>query len=296
MINERWSIFADVRLHAHGEQQLQQGIAIFFSIVDIAQIQLRCDFTQLCFIGRERVNFQMALKRLLIGETFRRLALQHLLQQIVHLIDQAIHVIAWTIPLQHGEFRIVMTPHLFITEAAAQLEDRAATCRQQALHVVFRTGHQVQVKPLRMARADETGFEREQMNIRYVITVTAFAVFVLTFFSQNLIQLFMSEPNEEVIKLGAMYLHIIMIFFIFLGLLLLYRNILQGMGQVVVPLLSGTTELIMRTVFAFAFGLKFGFLGICFATPAAWFGATVVLFSGYKISLLKILKNRRKHV
>lgn len=129
-----------------------------------------------------------------------------------------------------------------------------------------------------------------------VITVTAFAVLVLTFFSQNLIQLFMSEPNEEVIKLGAMYLHIIMIFFIFLGLLLLYRNILQGMGQVVVPLLSGTTELIMRTVFAFAFGLKFGFLGICFATPAAWFGATVVLFSGYKISLLKILKNRRKHV
>ena len=109
----------------------------------------------------------MALKRLLIGETFRRLALQHLLQQIVHLIDQAIHVIAWTIPLQHGEFRIVMTPHLFITEAAAQLEDRAATGRQQALHVVFRTGHQVQVKPLRMARADETGFEREQMNIRY---------------------------------------------------------------------------------------------------------------------------------
>ena len=105
----------------------------------------------------------------------------------------------------------------------------------------------------------------------------------------------MSEPNEEVIKLGTMYLHIIMIFFIFLGLLLLYRNVLQGMGQVVVPLISGTTELIMRTVFAFAFGFKFGFLGICFATPAAWLGATVVLFSGYKISLLKILKNKRKH-
>lgn len=105
----------------------------------------------------------------------------------------------------------------------------------------------------------------------------------------------MSEPNEEVIKLGAMYLHIIMIFFIFLGLLLLYRNVLQGMGQVVVPLVSGTTELIMRAVFAFVLGFKFGFLGICFATPAAWFGATVVLFSGYKISLLKILKNKRKH-
>ncbi len=68
------------RLINEVDDLLQQGIAIFFSIGDIAQIQLRCDFTQLCFIGRERVNFQMALKRLLIGETFRRLALQHLLQ------------------------------------------------------------------------------------------------------------------------------------------------------------------------------------------------------------------------
>ena len=148
MINERRPIFADVRLHAHGEQQLQQRVAIFFSIGDIAQIQLRRDFAQLRFIGRERVNIQMTLERLLIGEAFRRLALQHLLQQIVHLVDQTIHVIARTIPLQHGEFRIVMPPHLFITEAAAKLENRAAARRQQALHMVFRTGHQVQIESL----------------------------------------------------------------------------------------------------------------------------------------------------
>jgi hypothetical protein len=36
MIDKRRPIFADVRLHAHGEQQLQQRVAIFFSIGDIA--------------------------------------------------------------------------------------------------------------------------------------------------------------------------------------------------------------------------------------------------------------------
>lgn len=127
-----------------------------------------------------------------------------------------------------------------------------------------------------------------------VLSVTAFAIIVLTFFSQDLIKMFMSEPNEEVIRLGVIYLHIIMVFFVFLGLLLLYRNVLQGMGQVVVPLMSGTTELIMRTVFAFVFGIKYGFVGICFATPAAWIGATIVLFGGYKVNLIRILKNRRK--
>jgi hypothetical protein len=34
-------------------------VAIFFSIGDIAQIQLRRDFAQLRFIGRERVNIQV---------------------------------------------------------------------------------------------------------------------------------------------------------------------------------------------------------------------------------------------
>ena len=90
----------------------------------------------------------MTLERLLIGEAFRWLTLQNLLQQVVHLVDQAIHVIARTIPLQHGEFRVVMPAHLFITKAATQLENRTAARRQQALHMVFRTGHQVQIESL----------------------------------------------------------------------------------------------------------------------------------------------------
>ncbi|MNP29701.1 hypothetical protein D3C76_1227350 [compost metagenome] len=69
------------------------------------------------------------------------------------------------VPLQHGEFRVVVTSHLFIAEAAAQLIHRATTRCQQALHVIFRAGHQVQIHSLRMTWADKTGFKRDQMNI-----------------------------------------------------------------------------------------------------------------------------------
>ncbi len=85
----------------------------------------------------------MAQERLLIGQGLRALAVQHLLQQIVHLVHQAVHVVVRTVPLQHGEFRVVMPPGFFIAEAAPHLVDRAAARRQQALHVIFRAGHHV---------------------------------------------------------------------------------------------------------------------------------------------------------
>ena len=80
VIDERRTFFTDVRLHAHGEQQLQQRIAIFFGIGDITEIELCRHFAQLGFICRERIDLQIALEGLLIREAFRGLALEHLLQ------------------------------------------------------------------------------------------------------------------------------------------------------------------------------------------------------------------------
>lgn len=161
MINECWLIFVDVWFYVYGEQQLQQGIVIFFSIGDIVQIQFCCDFMQLCFIGREWVNFQMVLKCLLIGEIFCWLVFQYLLQQIVYFIDQVIYVIVWMILFQYGEFWIVMMFYFFIMEVVVQLEDWVVICCQQVFYVVFWIGYQVQVKFLRMVWVDEMGFEWE---------------------------------------------------------------------------------------------------------------------------------------
>jgi hypothetical protein len=104
-------------------------------------------------------------KGLLIRERLRAVALQHLLQQIVNLIHQAVHIIMGAIPLQHGEFRVVVAPGLFIAKAAAHLIDRATSGRQQAFHVVFRAGHQPEIAAFRQARTDKARLERHQMNV-----------------------------------------------------------------------------------------------------------------------------------
>lgn len=133
----------------------------------------------------------------------------------------------------------------------------------------------------------------EKSAITILITVSTFSFIVLSLFSKNLTSIFMTNPDENIVNLAVTYLHIVMFFFVFLGLLLIYRNILQGMGQVITPLLSGLAELIMRALCAFWLADAFGYTGICLATPAAWLSGAVVLFLAYKINLLCVLKRKK---
>ena len=133
---------------------------------------------------------------------------------------------------------------------------------------------------------------RASILITFIISVLC-AVFILTC-GEYVVGLFMDIPNEEVIRLAMQYLHVIIIFFFFLGMLLIYRNILQGMGNVIAPLFSGTAELIMRVLAAFILVHPMGFLGICLASPIAWISASVVLYIGYKISLIKNFKRLKE--
>ena len=132
-------------------------------------------------------------------------------------------------------------------------------------------------------------------SIYIALIIHAISIICLCFFSTPLVSLFITEKNQELINFANQYLYIVMIFFIFLGLLMIFRNVLQGMGSVIAPLSSGIAELIARVIGAFVLGSYFGYTGVCFATPMAWIAAAVVLYIGYKISLkkqLKILKQR----
>lgn len=133
---------------------------------------------------------------------------------------------------------------------------------------------------------------RASVLIAFIISIFC-AIFILTC-GEFVVGLFMDVKNEEVIRLAMQYLHIIIIFFFFLGLLLIYRNILQGMGSVMAPLFSGIAELIMRAVAAFKLGEILGYTGICLAAPAAWISAAIVLYIGYKISLIKNMKKLKQ--
>ena len=131
-------------------------------------------------------------------------------------------------------------------------------------------------------------------SILIAFVASVIAVIFLIFFAKAIISMFMDVPHDEVIRLAVIYIHIIMIFFFFLGVLIIYRNILQGMGNVKAPLASGVAELIARTLCAFVLGHYFGYLGICLSTPAAWTAGAIVLYIGYKLSLKKNLNRIKK--
>ena len=112
-------------------------------------------------------------------------------------------------------------------------------------------------------------------------------ILLITIFSKYMILWFMSEINQEVVTLAKQYLYIIMLSYIFFGFLMIFRNVMQGMGHVMAPLFSGLCELFARIFCAIVLGNCFGYLGICVATPAAWIIGTIILCVLFKITLKK---------
>ena len=115
-------------------------------------------------------------------------------------------------------------------------------------------------------------------------------------YGETLVKMFISGDHPDIVHIAKTYLDIIIIFHFALGLLIIYRNCLQGMGYAVFPMWAGITELIMRVFVALVFGKLYGFVGVCFASPAAWIGAAVLLGVGYYRTIKKATYKTHKTV
>ena len=90
------------------------------------------------------------------------------------------------------------------------------------------------------------------------------------FFGREMISIFISEANEQVLSQAQQYLHLSVPFYFFLSQIFIYRNAVQGMGIAMIPMFSGIVELILRTSAAVYLTEYFGYSGICYASPIAW--------------------------
>lgn len=126
--------------------------------------------------------------------------------------------------------------------------------------------------------------------ITFVTTVVD--ILIAFFFWEPLVRLFITGTDQETItaalSAAQQYLYIVMIFLVFLGLLFVYRNALQGVGQSFMPLMGGVAELIARVIVAFMAPI-IGYAGVCFATPIAWVAAAVPLVITWFIYEKKVL-------
>jgi len=102
--------------------------------------------------------------------------------------------------------------------------------------------------------------------------------------------LFLGRGAEDVQRYAQTYLHISGSLYLFLSLLLILRLTLQGLGQSMVPTISGFMELIMRVFAATYLGGIMGFTGVCWSSPLAWIGAFIPLAAAYIVTMRRLTK------
>ncbi|MGL5353753.1 MAG: MATE family efflux transporter, partial [Clostridium sp.] len=128
--------------------------------------------------------------------------------------------------------------------------------------------------------------------ISLIISIISGIVVVL--FGGEFTKLFISDAPADVIAYSQQYLNTVAIFFTILGLLFIYRNTLQGIGDAFVPMMAGVAELVVRVVVAFTLPALIGYAGICLASPLAWIGATIPLAIAYFKRINSMLDKKSK--
>lgn len=101
------------------------------------------------------------------------------------------------------------------------------------------------------------------------------------FLGSDIIMLFLSSYDKQVVESGLLYLHLTVPFYFFLSQIFVFRSATQGLGIAIMPLGSGLIELIFRSGAAIILGNYFGYKGMCYASPASWIGASIFLAIGY---------------
>lgn len=123
-----------------------------------------------------------------------------------------------------------------------------------------------------------------------VVTAAMIAVCMLVF-GHGILGCFISGTSEEVemtMKIAYHYLAIMSVCLPVLYILHVVRSALQGMGDTLLPMVSGIVEFIMRTGTAILLPMAIGEEGIFYAEILAWIGADVILVSSYRIRMKKL--------
>ena len=125
-----------------------------------------------------------------------------------------------------------------------------------------------------------------------LVTSLLIAVIMLVFGNTILGSFISGTPYEvaEATTYGYQYLSIMSICLPILYILHVTRSAVQGMGNTVLPMVSGIAEFIMRTGGVLLLPAVLGQTGIFIAEVLAWVGADIILIPSYFVSMKKISK------
>ena len=93
---------------------------------------------------------------------------------------------------------------------------------------------------------------------------------------------------EEAMQIAYFYLAVMSVSLPILYLLHVVRSGIQGLGNTLLPMLSGVAEFVMRVGSALILPAIVGEIGIFFAETAAWLGADIVLVISYFVVMHRL--------
>ena len=128
------------------------------------------------------------------------------------------------------------------------------------------------------------------------IGLSLFMAFIMHFWGANIVRIFVGAGNNHIVNLAHSYLFVSSLFYFFLGQIFIYRNALQGMGRVTIPVLSSIGELLVRAFSAIYLAKIISYYSVFYAGPIAWVTASLVVAIGYYITINAFLKKtQNKH-
>lgn len=119
-----------------------------------------------------------------------------------------------------------------------------------------------------------------------VYSVLVYGVIVLLL--PYLIRLFVGGETTEVLSYAKSYIYICGACFIPLGMIFIFRNVLQGCGYSLMPMLGGVVELLCRSVFAYVAVKQSSYNGVCMANGVTWLVTGIFLAAAYLIIIRRM--------
>ena len=119
---------------------------------------------------------------------------------------------------------------------------------------------------------------------------------IMRYWGADIIREFIGSATLNIIDIAHQYLLISTFFYIFLSQIFIYRNALQGLGEVVFPIVASIAELLMRAFAAVYLAIKFGYIGMFYSGPIAWVSACLILSIGYFKSIKPIVYRIKEKV
>lgn len=126
------------------------------------------------------------------------------------------------------------------------------------------------------------------MMVYFVLTVA-----VIYPFADEMMMLFVNGGEQEVIANAAQLMRISNWFYPALGVLVILRYSIQGLGYSNLSMMSGVMEMIAHCSVSLWLVPAWAWLGVCYADPVAWMMADLFLAPAYLWLLKRLRKDHR---